>query len=784
MGKIKSILKNIAYPILACVVFSFFSACDTEAPTNRKRPLDVWAFRSVLDKKPRMLTVALDSQLYVAYDLANSSLYKAWKGGVTMEGAPYTSKKNIQPTTWGTSYSSDSLPPQKWVVARNGKQKDSKIANKGYSFKNDQVYLEYALILSTGDSVQITERPEFVKDQSGRPGLERSFKTVGVPDEVSITLQRGKNSFELSSNAVSIKTDYFDILPEQFPPDPKASYDHLGRLWMEESDCFTCHQIEKADVGPSFTQIAQRYQNDEKIQLQLGEKIRQGGSGEWGQNVMNPHPQLKENELKLMLDYILGLKKEKDTIAYKPFLRDFSVKTAKHKVLPGHGAPLESVHPSYDLTTLHGGSFKPKVGGLAFLPDGRLLFTTWDTVGGVYILDGFQEGDSTKIVKKRIAAGLHEPLGIEVVDGNIFVLQKHELTQLIDLDGDDIIDEYRAICNTWQVTEDFHEFAFGLVYDKGYFYVSLSMAMRLMATEKQKSDRGRTIKIAVDGSYEQLDYGLRTPNGIGLGVGGNLFVTDNQGQWLPGNKLIHVKKDAYNGMAWGLLDSLQEPPKMILPSLWLPQNEISNSPSEPILMKDGPYKGQMLHGDVSHGGIKRDFLEKINGNYQGAVFRFSQGLAAGVNRLCWGPDGALYIGEIGMVGGWTWKETKYGLQSIKYNGKPTFEILALRARPKGFEIEFTQPLEETTKVDPTDFFITQWRYKPTKEYGGPKLDLKQLTITTTDLSPDRKKLYLEIPGLKKEHVVYLRIPDHFQSAEGQKLWSSETWYTLNNIPEQ
>jgi cytochrome c len=153
------------------------------------------------------------------------------------------------------------------------------------------------------------------------------------------------------------------------------------------------------------------------------------------------------------------------------------------------------------------------------MPDGRLLVTTWDTVGGVYLLDNVTSGDTNKINVKRIASGLAEPLGIEVVNGEIFVLQKQELTQLIDDNGDDIIDEYRTICNSWGVTGDFHEFAFGLVYKDGYFYATLSMAMRLMAHEKQKQDRGRAIKISRDGSYEWISYGLRTPNGIGKGPG-------------------------------------------------------------------------------------------------------------------------------------------------------------------------------------------------------------------------------------------------------------------------
>jgi cytochrome c len=200
------------------------------------------------------------------------------------------------------------------------------------------------------------------------------------------------------------------------------------------------------------------------------------------------------------------------------------------------------------------------------------------------------------------------------------------------------------------------------------------------------------------------------------------------------------------------------------------------------MMRDGPYKGQLLHGDVTYGGIQRDFLEKVNGEYQGAVFRFTQGLAAGVNRLRWGPDGALYIGEVGMVGGWTWKERQYGLQRMKYNGNTTFEMLAVRAKPMGFEIELTMPIERRD-LKPSDFFVQQWWYLPTENYGGPKMDLEQLKVASMKVSEDRTRIYLEIPGLKKEHVVYFRLPDDLKNAKGEFLWSSETWYTLNNIPE-
>jgi cytochrome c len=191
----------------------------------------------------------------------------------------------------------------------------------------------------------------------------------------------------------------------------------------------------------------------------------------------------------------------------------------------------------------------------------------------------------------------------------------------------------------------------------------------------------------------------------------------------------------------------------------------------------------MLFGDVSHGGIKRAFLEEVNGEYQGVVFRFTQGLKAGVNRLRWGPDGALYIGQAGMIGGWSWKGQRSGLQRLKYNGKSTFEMLEVRSRSNGFEIEFTEPLGTDQGNLAADYLVQQWWYLPTPSYGGPKMDLTTLRINGVSVSDDRKTVYLNIPGLKPNHVVYFRLNDQLISNNGNSLWSGEAWYTLNAISE-
>jgi cytochrome c len=737
---------------------------------KQTHPRDPWAFRSVLDKKPRMLTLALDTACYAAYDLANCKIYKVWKGGVTLEGAAYTDKKNVQPATWGTAYSDDI--EDTWSV-NNG---DSfKIKSNGYRFTPDnEIVINYSLVLPGKDTIKISEKPNFKNFE-----FTRTFTTSNVPAGLNISLKSKKSSFQLPINGTAVLSKTFKALPRQFPVAAGSEYDHRGRYWMEKSDCFTCHEVDKKTVGPSFQEIAGKYGNQESPVKALVPKVKMGGSGVWGSAVMTPHPDLSESDISVMLEYIFSLQPKKNVDAPTA-----EVKPVDKNAKPGFGAPLAGIHPSYDVQTIHDSKFHPRVGGIAFLQDGRMLVTTWDTVGGVYVLDNVTTGDTAKIKVKRIAFGLAEPLGIEVVNGNIFVLQKQELTQLIDNDGDEIIDEYRTICNSWGVTGDFHEFAFGLVYKDGFFYATLSMAMRLMAHEKQKPDRGRAIKIAMDGSYEWITYGLRTPNGIGIGPDNELFVTDNQGEWVPANKLIHLKKNEYHGMRWGYNDSLHEPPPVALPAIYLPEDEIANSPSEPVLVKDGPYKGQMLHGDVTYGGIQRDFLEKVGGDYQGCVFRFTQGLEAGINRMCWGPDGALYAGGVGMVGGWSWKEKQYGLQRIKYNGKPVFEMLSVHAQPEGFDIEMTEPISDSIPVSPNDLVVQQWWYLPTENYGGPKKDLENLTVASANISKDRKRIHLVLPGMKEKRVVYIRLPEKLKSSGGRSLWSGETWYTLNKIPSK
>ena len=453
---------------------------------------------------------------------------------------------------------------------------------------------------------------------------------------------------------------------------------------------------------------------------------------------------------------------------------------------PGDKMPLDAVHPSFKVETIRPDGFEPIVGGLDVMDDGRVVVSTWDSEGAVYLVSNIDQGNRDAIEVKRIARGLAEPLGLKVVDGDIYVLQKQELTRLVDTNGDDVIDVYETVANDWGATGNFHEFAFGLVYKEGFFYATLATAILPggASANPQNPDRGTVIKIGKDsGEVEFFAKGLRTPNGIGLGINDEIFVADNQGDWLPASKVVHIVEGAFYGSRSvdfeGTADLTGK-----LPVSWLPQDEIGNSPSQPALLNVGPYENQMIHGEVTHGGIKRVFVEEIDGQYQGALFRFTQGLEAGVNRLVWGPDERLYIGGVGNPGNWghvgkNW----FGLQRMTFTGDPVFEMLAIRAHSDGFEIEFTEPLADGIGESEDDYVINQWLYRPTADYGGPKIGEKNLPIEGIQVSDDRTRVKLTLQGMQPNHMVYFRLNDEtMRSAENRSLWTTEAWYTLNQIP--
>jgi cytochrome c len=81
-----------------------------------------------------------------------------------------------------------------------------------------------------------------------------------------------------------------------------------GLKLIEKSDCLTCHNKDKKVVGPSYIDIANKYQSNSKNISLLADKVINGGTDVWGKIPMTPHLSLKKDEAKKMVSYILSLK--------------------------------------------------------------------------------------------------------------------------------------------------------------------------------------------------------------------------------------------------------------------------------------------------------------------------------------------------------------------------------------------------------------------------------------------------------------------------------------------
>ncbi|MCP5068799.1 MAG: cytochrome C, partial [bacterium] len=553
--------------------------------------------------------------------------------------------------------------------------------------------------------------------------------------------------------------------------------------WIEASDCMTCHHPDERLVGPAWSEIAARYADEplEATTRRLATTILQGGANSWGQGAMPAHPDLSRAQAATIARHILAVAPRTEP-AEGPdaAARARYAWTYDTSVLPRP----DGLHPALETMRIAPEGFTPKVGGLGLLPDGRLIVATWDRDGAVFLVEGWQ-GSGADIRASRIAEGLHEPLGIAVVDGAIHVMQKQEVTRLVDIDGDGWIDEYRALNQTWKATSNFHEFGFGLTHHDGYLYGTLSVCVMPggKSCPEQTPDRGQVFRVSLaEGSFEPFASGFRTPNGVGWLPNRGLLVTDNQGDWLPASKLMLIESGAFYG--WREPREERELPEPTPPAVWLPQNEVGNSPTQPIVLRQGPYAGQILFGDIYNGGLKRVVLEEVGGRLQGAAFHFSAGLEGGVNRLLEAPDGSLLVGEIGSKGNWgdpgkAW----FGLERLRFGDEHAFEMFAVSATPRGFDIELTRPLAAETTPAASQIIARDWFYVPTSSYGGPKFDPRELQVTDVRLSADRRVLSVDLADMQAGRVVYLRLDAALRSSLGEPLWVREAWYTLNTIPD-
>lgn len=82
-----------------------------------------------------------------------------------------------------------------------------------------------------------------------------------------------------------------------------------GEAAVKKARCVACHAVDQKRVGPAYKEVAAKYKGDKSAPGKLFEKVRAGGSGNWGQVPMIPHPadKISDEELKAAIQWIMSL---------------------------------------------------------------------------------------------------------------------------------------------------------------------------------------------------------------------------------------------------------------------------------------------------------------------------------------------------------------------------------------------------------------------------------------------------------------------------------------------
>ena len=444
-----------------------------------------------------------------------------------------------------------------------------------------------------------------------------------------------------------------------------------------------------------------------------------------------------------------------------------------------------------------------EVGGLAFNDKGQLGVST--RRGEIWLILNPEKPKSEYI---RFAHGLHEPLGLLYHDGAFYSNQRGELTQLIDQDGDNQADIYKTVTK-WDLNGNYHEYSYGpVLLPDGQMLVTLNLGW-VGYGESASKWRGWMLKVSEDGQVTPYATGLRSPAGFGINAQGDIFYTENQGDWVGSGRMTHLELGDFAGNPAGLRWSSEKGSPISLkvndiddtrnlslyeyqnelkgvkaPSVWFPHTlmGISTSDINFFSKEMGPFEGQMMVGDQGHSKIMRVFQEKVNGVYQGVCFPFREGFASGSfedrqqsrKRCCLrGPDQSRDGAPLGSPA-LHWKDC---------HGQVKCPLKSKRSRfiRKGFHWNLPNLLMLHLLSALASYQITDFTYSYHHFYGSDVQNKERRNITEISLSEDGMNVLLKLDQFRKGYIYEIKASGVLNKLS-QPLLHDFGYYTLNEVP--
>ena len=454
-------------------------------------------------------------------------------------------------------------------------------------------------------------------------------------------------------------------------------------------------------------------------------------------------------------------------------------------------------------------------GGFDFLPDGRAVICAFH--GDVWIVSGI-DNKLDKLVWRRFASGLFQPLGVKVRDGEIYVAGRDQITHLKDLNGDGEADLYENFNNDTVVTPNYHEFVLDLHTDShGNFYYCKGAPWEPSVSSPHQ---GCLLKVSRDGKkLEVVATGLRAPNGMTVGPDDTILVSDNQGHWMPSSKLNLIRPGGFYGMVpsaqkeltlrypdgreikvnpsspearkeynlKGWEKAMPIPVSYDEPVAWLPMRWDNSSGGQTYVTSDkwGPWKGSPLFTSYGKCLLYGVMMDQVDGTAQATMVPFGLKFQSGVMRARFSnKDGQLYL--CGLKGWQNAATRDGGFYRVRYTGKPVRMARSAHVAQNGVDVSFTTELEAKTAADASNYAVELWNYRYSGAYGSPEVSVKiptkevhdKLEVKSATLSADHKHVFLEIEGLQPadQYAIKYRV----NSADGTEL-SSEIIGTIHKL---
>ncbi|MEM8679355.1 MAG: family 16 glycoside hydrolase [Planctomycetota bacterium] len=425
-----------------------------------------------------------------------------------------------------------------------------------------------------------------------------------------------------------------------------------------------------------------------------------------------------------------------------------------------------------------------RLGGFDFFPDGnRAAICTWQ--GDVWLVEGLKDNGGN-LSWRRIAAGMFQPLGLKIVDNDVYVTCRDQITRLRDLNGDQEVDFYENFNNDAQVTEHFHEFAVGLQTDEeGNFYYCKCARHARDAVVPQ---HGTLLKVSRDGATTEIvANGFRAPNGLCVNADGTFIVSDQEGHWTPKNRINLVRPGGFYGNLMGYHDdrTLDDTSP---PITWI-HNDFDRSPAEQVRVTSsawGPLKGQLLNLSYGTGRVHLLLEQQLENTVQGGLVALPMSdMPTGIMRGRFHPaDGQLYA--CGLFGWSSNKTDPGGFYRIRCTDEPLNLPLSLEVNGRQLILKFSDALDPESATNPRNYSFSEWNYRATSDYGSEDYRISnerrrgrdRLRVQKATLSDDGTTLTLDIPKLQP--AMQLELKYRIRTAAGAQL-SQSVLHTVHSL---